>query len=393
MIHDLRRESVLAALQLSAQKWGTFQVFGSDQYKRLCVDLAIEHGFRITNPELQQTISDERDARRMVPDRAVRTPPPPREPVRDIGEAYRRHLEDVREVPRHRDADASRLDAAVAVRLDAQVLRTPRGLARIQRMSGFDDRNACLLAMQQIRQIHGTMWVECVWEIIDCTGSGVDLLVSDNPVTFYNRALVPGARECAFPLEPDLALLGTQTLFPLCKDKLLVLTNLQFARDPSYNPKKTRINPRYFAPTVFSMLDVITDSRKLDAEGVLKVNYIMKSRAHQYIASSTEDGLYPERQLPTTHWSKLCQDEFLLPDPREITFATATIFGYDDGRPGWGMDEYGRPPRNNEMEDQNRAREFAALDRRKKQWERRWGPLGRVPAHFRHSRPRSNPKR
>ena len=130
--------------------------------------------------------------------------------------------------------------------MDAQVLRTPRGLARIQRMSGFDDRNACLLAMQQIRQIHGTMWVECVWEIIDCTGSGVDLLVSDNPVTFYNRALFPGARECAFPLEPDLALLGTQNLFPLCKDKLLVLTNLQFARDPSYNPKKARINPRYF---------------------------------------------------------------------------------------------------------------------------------------------------
>ena len=67
MVHDLRRESVLAALQLSGQKWGTFQVFGSDQYKRLCVDLAIEQGFRITNPELQQTIADERAARRMAP--------------------------------------------------------------------------------------------------------------------------------------------------------------------------------------------------------------------------------------------------------------------------------------------------------------------------------------
>ena len=118
-IHDLRRESVLAALQLSAQKWGTFQIFGSDQYKRLCVDLAIEHGFRITNPELQQTIADERAARRIALDRTVRAPPPRRERVRDIGEAYRRHLENVRDTPRHRDMDASRLDAAVAVRLRA----------------------------------------------------------------------------------------------------------------------------------------------------------------------------------------------------------------------------------------------------------------------------------
>jgi hypothetical protein len=118
-IHDLRRESVLAALQLAAQKWGSIQVFGSDEYKRLCVDLAIEHGFRITNPELQQTIADERAARRMALDRAVSAPPTRREPVRDIGEAYRRHFEDVRDAPRHRNADASRLDAAVAVRLRA----------------------------------------------------------------------------------------------------------------------------------------------------------------------------------------------------------------------------------------------------------------------------------
>jgi hypothetical protein len=118
-IHDLRRESVLAALQRSAQKWGTFHVFGSDQYKRLCVDLAIDHGFRITNPELQQTIADERADRRVALDPTVRAPPPRREPARDVGEAYRRHLDAVRDAPQHRDADASRLDAVVAVRLRA----------------------------------------------------------------------------------------------------------------------------------------------------------------------------------------------------------------------------------------------------------------------------------
>lgn len=118
-IHDLRRESVLAALQLSAQKWGTFQVFGSDEYKRLCVDLAIEHGFRITNPELQQAIADEREARRAALAPVARARTPQREPVRDISEAYGRHRDDVRETAQHREADVSRVDAKVAVRLRA----------------------------------------------------------------------------------------------------------------------------------------------------------------------------------------------------------------------------------------------------------------------------------
>ena len=61
-IHDSRqRESVLAALQLSAQKWGAFTVRGDEQFKRTCVALAAEHGFKITNPDLQQAISAERE--------------------------------------------------------------------------------------------------------------------------------------------------------------------------------------------------------------------------------------------------------------------------------------------------------------------------------------------
>jgi hypothetical protein len=117
-IHDLRRESVLAALQLSAQKWGTFEVIGSDDYKRMCVELAAQHGFRITNPELQEEIAEER-ARRMMPHQTREAPTPPRAPVRDVSEAYGRHIEDLHAMPRYRDADASRVDAAVAVRLRA----------------------------------------------------------------------------------------------------------------------------------------------------------------------------------------------------------------------------------------------------------------------------------
>jgi hypothetical protein len=61
-IYDWRnRDATLAALQLSAQKWGSFQVTGNDEYKAMCVKLAAEHGFKISNPELQQRIADERD--------------------------------------------------------------------------------------------------------------------------------------------------------------------------------------------------------------------------------------------------------------------------------------------------------------------------------------------
>lgn len=60
-IHDWRgRDTTLAALQLSAQKWGSFQVTGNDEYKAMCAKLAAEHGFKISNPELQERIQLER---------------------------------------------------------------------------------------------------------------------------------------------------------------------------------------------------------------------------------------------------------------------------------------------------------------------------------------------
>lgn len=60
-IHDWRnRDTTLAALQLSAQKWGSFTVTGNDEYKAMCAKLAAEHGFKITNPELQESIQRER---------------------------------------------------------------------------------------------------------------------------------------------------------------------------------------------------------------------------------------------------------------------------------------------------------------------------------------------
>ena len=123
-IRDLRRDSVLAALQLSAQKWGTIQVFGSDEYKRLCVGLAAQHGFRIVNPELQAGIAAAREERlRPMPEHRlegtrVRAPSvPERSPVRSPLEAYERHIEEVRHQDPGARRDSSRVDALIAVRL------------------------------------------------------------------------------------------------------------------------------------------------------------------------------------------------------------------------------------------------------------------------------------
>jgi hypothetical protein len=46
-------------MQVSAEKWGSLTVTGTDKYKAMVVELAVEHGFRISNPELQDKIAIE----------------------------------------------------------------------------------------------------------------------------------------------------------------------------------------------------------------------------------------------------------------------------------------------------------------------------------------------
>jgi hypothetical protein len=196
--HD--RATVLAALQLAAEKWGgKLQIKGDERYKQLCVELAVENRWDLVNPELQRALAAERarQARPTVPspvgtrepERTARSPAPtqgtsdpgtpsssaapavsqPREtssrpvpavpvpappakeapatfasqlpaspqqlppaasrpgaaaasspnnppsPVGTIGEAYARHVEDVKR--RHERVDASRVDAVAAVQL------------------------------------------------------------------------------------------------------------------------------------------------------------------------------------------------------------------------------------------------------------------------------------
>jgi hypothetical protein len=99
--------SVLAALQLGAQKWGTLTITGPAEFKLLCVDLAAKHGIRINNPELRDTIAKSSRTLQPVP----RTSPGTTTP----DSSYRLHKADI--LNRIEVRNPSRLDWMIAVRM------------------------------------------------------------------------------------------------------------------------------------------------------------------------------------------------------------------------------------------------------------------------------------
>ena len=115
-----RRESVLAALQLSAQKWGTFTIRGNERFRGMCVELAAEHGFKIANPEHQKAIAAERERIR-TPGKERPTAPAHRVveimATQTSADVYRRHLADVTRERPGQPVDPSRIDAEIAVRM------------------------------------------------------------------------------------------------------------------------------------------------------------------------------------------------------------------------------------------------------------------------------------
>lgn len=68
------RAAALAALQLGAAKWGgKVTVYGSDDYKAMCVQLAVENGIEIVNPELREQFQAAKEAHRRAREDAMRT--------------------------------------------------------------------------------------------------------------------------------------------------------------------------------------------------------------------------------------------------------------------------------------------------------------------------------
>jgi hypothetical protein len=258
--------------------------------------------------------------------------------------------------------------------MDAQKLRTPKGLDNLKLLTGTDEHKATLYVMRSLWQMNITIWMEGVWEIFCCDSSETKLIVTDHPITTYNKALFPLSKECAYPRDAPIEALGTHTLFPLGPNRLLVITNLGYVRNPWAVLTKRRENPRYFSETLKDVRHIQT-GRYLSEREVQTVNFILKNRARRYIAAAELDWLYPEKQLPTRLWNKLGDQFFLMPDPRKVPFILDTIVGYKEGY-SWGIDEYGRSPQKNSTETTTlREKEWIRFQKHQKIWNDKFGEL------------------
>lgn len=223
--------------------------------------------------------------------------------------------------------------------IDIQKIRTPKGLSWIQSKYPSITHNQLLQEMQQIRKLHCTIWAESVREIVYATEVKIKFLVSDHPVTVYNHACLPNSSECSYPNDPRIEMKATQTIFPLDRDRCLIFTNLDYARDPNLSdPKVNRPNSMPFRETLIRMDNTIC-KRKLSDDEVASVNLILKARARQFIAAENRDWLYPERTVKKS-WRDL--GKVLLPPSNELYHFGGEIYvGHEDGTSSY-YDAYGR---------------------------------------------------
>lgn len=226
--------------------------------------------------------------------------------------------------------------------MDALRMRTPKGML-IWNIQGPMTQERVLHLMQVWRRMHCLMWAEGVLEIVRAPVGGPGFVFSDHPVTFFNPFVFPEDRQIPKGFDPPQAWMGTQTLFPLDKSHLFILTHLEWTRKQgAHRARQERTNARLFDNGMVRW-DSCIRKRELTPYQVLEVNYIIKTRAHRYIAGRTVEDLYPERQLKTTLWSKI--GRFLMPPENELFHFGGEIYvGYSDGRVHY-QDEYGRRPR------------------------------------------------
>jgi hypothetical protein len=273
--------------------------------------------------------------------------------------------------------------------MSVQKLRTPKGLGWLSALPAGRDRNMRLMLLQEIQQIYCAMWTECIWQIADATKSPTKFIISDHPVTVYNRGCFPGSEYCRGFHDPDIRMVATHTYFPLSIDKILILTNLSWLRNPYQNERNIRPNPNFFHSTIFKFTDIQT-YRSLGEQEVLEINYITKKRALRYIAAAEKESLYPENHLPSTHWNKFGEGLMLMPEPREIHMGGEVYIGYKGGgSEGWS--EYGHRPWQKGFKDEKLfAEESKALERFKAEWSVMQGPEYRGTSfefHHKHDGP------
>jgi hypothetical protein len=75
--------------------------------------------------------------------------------------------------------------------MSTQKLRTPKGLDWLVRQSGAKRRGDVLDLLHDLQMLYGAIWSECAWQIADADLSETKFIVSDHPVTVYNRSCTP----------------------------------------------------------------------------------------------------------------------------------------------------------------------------------------------------------
>jgi hypothetical protein len=222
--------------------------------------------------------------------------------------------------------------------LDAQKLRTPKGLDWIQAQFQSLPHIALMVQMQALRKMHATMWSECVREIVSARNASVKFLISDHPVTVCHPMLDPQTQECAYPNDPGIELIGSQTLFPLDANNCLILTNLEYASDPkSAKLLNRRTNARFRGSSIARTDAFIRDRELTDAE-VHAFNRILKDRARKYVAASKPEWLHPEEHC-RLKWRELAT--LLLPKKELWRFGGEVYIGHGDGTTSY-RDAFGR---------------------------------------------------
>ncbi|CAN7159884.1 DUF4238 domain-containing protein [Bosea sp. LjRoot90] len=222
--------------------------------------------------------------------------------------------------------------------LDIQKIRTPKGLDWLKAQYPNLSQNELMDEMQGIRMMHCTIWVGGVREIISAEDSGVKFIFSDHPVTIYNHAVPPTHKMGAYPLDPGIALRASQTVFPLNRELCLIVSNLEYARDPNTSPLEKRTFARNYRQSL-TRIDSFIRTRKLTSEEVTHINFVLKSRARRYIGGGRKEWLYPEKTVGQP-WEDL-RKTFLPPKDGLFHFGGEMFVGYESGHVHY-QDEFGR---------------------------------------------------
>ena len=229
--------------------------------------------------------------------------------------------------------------------MDAQKLRTPKGLDWILKQYLGLPQVELMVQMQALRLMHCTMWSKCVREIVSAAKSSVKFLVSDHPVTLFNRKLGPDADECQYPGDPGVQMVSTQTIFALDANHCLILTNLEYAEDPAAADHLARRTNARFRGESMARTDAMVRGRELTEEEVNAINLVLLSRAKQYVAAGRPEWLYPERNCSLS-WEETAK--ILLPRDGLWKFVGEIYIGYKDGTSAY-RDKFGRTSRSHEF--------------------------------------------